>query len=196
MFLCSDFIKISELDLTEWFLLVNGEQDVNPTEEEDGEALYELLPNGDMSDISSDAKEKSEMPDCKDSNAASWRTEDTLNLQRSIIEDIRSVLIMSPFRLIFCHVVLSWRRQTILVSFSSDRKHEFGIGVELDAKSQKLMQIQQERLGRSLDRLSTELYSKDTHFVLELIQVPSAVFSFPKMTVNLVCQLVLFYFHL
>lgn len=58
------------------------------------------------------------------------------------------------------------------------------------------MQVQQERLGRSLDRLSTELYSKDTHFVLELIQVPPAVFPFPKMTVNLVSQLVLFYFHL
>lgn len=55
------------------------------------------------------------------------------------------------------------------------------------------MQIQQERLGRSLDRLSTELYSKDTHFVLELIQVASAVFSFPKMTQNHVCQLLLFF---
>lgn len=30
--------------------------------------------------------------------------------------------------------------------------------------------MQQERLGRSLDRLSKDLYSKDTHFVLELIQ--------------------------
>lgn len=107
MFLSSDYIKISELDLAEWFLLVNGEQDINPTEEEDGEALYELLPNGDLSDTSGEAEKKSEMPDCKDSNAASWSTEDTLNLQRSIIEDIRSVLIMSPFRLIFCHVVLS-----------------------------------------------------------------------------------------
>ncbi|XP_054612764.1 uncharacterized protein wu:fj29h11 isoform X2 [Dunckerocampus dactyliophorus] len=50
------------------------------------------------------------------------------------------------------------------------RKNEFGIGVELTAEGQKLMQVQQDRLGRSLDRLSTELYSKDTHFVLELIQ--------------------------
>lgn len=32
------------------------------------------------------------------------------------------------------------------------------------------MKIQQERLGRSLDRLSKDLYNKDTHFVLELIQ--------------------------
>ncbi|KAG7491801.1 hypothetical protein MATL_G00007700 [Megalops atlanticus] len=50
------------------------------------------------------------------------------------------------------------------------RKTEFGIGVELNEEVQKLMKVQQERLGRSLDRLSTELYSKDTHFVLELIQ--------------------------
>lgn len=55
--------------------------------------------------------------------------------------------------------------------FLSDRKSEFGIGVKLTAEGQKLMQVHQERLGRSLDRLSTELYSKDTHFVLELIQV-------------------------
>ena len=32
------------------------------------------------------------------------------------------------------------------------------------------MKIQREREGRSLHRLSTELYSKDTHFVLELVQ--------------------------
>ncbi|CAG14733.1 unnamed protein product, partial [Tetraodon nigroviridis] len=115
-----------------------GEEDLKPMAEEEEDELYELLPNGETSDVSSEAEEKSEMAECEDSNAASCQTEDTLNFQRSIIEDIR--------------------------------KHEFGIGVELNAESQKLMQTQQERLGRSLDRLSTELYSKDTHFVLELIQ--------------------------
>ncbi|XP_050980031.1 uncharacterized protein wu:fj29h11 isoform X2 [Labeo rohita] len=50
------------------------------------------------------------------------------------------------------------------------RKTEFGIGVELNEEGQNLMKKQQARLGRSLERLSTELYSKDTHFVLELIQ--------------------------
>ncbi|XP_053367661.1 uncharacterized protein wu:fj29h11 isoform X2 [Clarias gariepinus] len=50
------------------------------------------------------------------------------------------------------------------------RKNEFGIGVELNEAGQNLMKKQQARLGRSLERLSTELYSKDTHFVLELIQ--------------------------
>lgn len=51
------------------------------------------------------------------------------------------------------------------------RKNEFGVGVELNEAGQNLMKKQQARLGRSLERLSTELYSKDTHFVLELIQV-------------------------
>lgn len=41
----------------------------------------------------------------------------------------------------------------------------------MTAKGQKLIEKNQDRLGRSLERLSTELYSKDTHFVLELIQV-------------------------
>lgn len=63
--------------------------------------------------------------------------------------------------------------------FFSDRKSAFGIGIELNAECQRLIQVQQERQGRSLDRLATELYSKDTHFVLELIQVASVFFS-PK----------------
>ncbi|XP_062381766.1 uncharacterized protein wu:fj29h11 isoform X2 [Sardina pilchardus] len=50
------------------------------------------------------------------------------------------------------------------------RRSDFGVGVELNEEGQRLMQVHQERLGRSLQRLSTELYSKDTHFVLELIQ--------------------------
>uniref|UniRef100_UPI00398E4A41 uncharacterized protein isoform X2 n=1 Tax=Pristiophorus japonicus TaxID=55135 RepID=UPI00398E4A41 len=50
------------------------------------------------------------------------------------------------------------------------RKNEFGIGIELNDVGKRLMEVQQNRLGRSLERLSTELYSKDTHFVLELIQ--------------------------
>ncbi|XP_067914661.1 uncharacterized protein wu:fj29h11 isoform X3 [Heterodontus francisci] len=50
------------------------------------------------------------------------------------------------------------------------RKNEFGIGIELNDEGKKLMEVHQNRLGRSLERLSAELYSKDTHFVLELIQ--------------------------
>lgn len=50
------------------------------------------------------------------------------------------------------------------------RRDEFGVGVDLPEDGQKLMVKQQERQGRSLDRLSKDLYSKDTHFVLELIQ--------------------------
>ena len=50
------------------------------------------------------------------------------------------------------------------------RREEFGMGVELDAASSQLRHKQNERIGRALQRLSQELYSKDTHFVLELVQ--------------------------
>lgn len=50
------------------------------------------------------------------------------------------------------------------------RQEEFGIGIELDAASSSLRHRQNERIGRALQRLSQELYSKDTHFVLELVQ--------------------------
>ena len=52
----------------------------------------------------------------------------------------------------------------------SIRHEEFGIGVELDSKQQMVASKQREREGRGIKRLSLELYSKDTHFVLELIQ--------------------------
>ena len=50
------------------------------------------------------------------------------------------------------------------------RKEEFGLNVELGEDGKKLLLKQQERLGRSLERLSQDLYSKDTHFILELVQ--------------------------
>lgn len=50
------------------------------------------------------------------------------------------------------------------------RQEEFGFNVELNEDGARLLTKQQERLGRSLERLSKDLYSKDTHFVLELIQ--------------------------
>lgn len=49
-------------------------------------------------------------------------------------------------------------------------KVEFGIGVELDAVGTGLRQKSNDRLGRALQRLSQDLYSKDVHFVLELVQ--------------------------
>jgi len=52
----------------------------------------------------------------------------------------------------------------------SIRHEEFGIGIELDSEQQKVASKQREREGRGIKRLSLELYSKDTHFVLELIQ--------------------------
>lgn len=52
------------------------------------------------------------------------------------------------------------------------REDEFGVGLqdELTEKQLKISNKQTEREGRSLQRLSQELYSRDTHFVLELIQ--------------------------
>ena len=50
------------------------------------------------------------------------------------------------------------------------RREDFGIGMELGEKESKLVQRQREREGRGLHRLSTELYTRDTHFVLELVQ--------------------------
>lgn len=50
------------------------------------------------------------------------------------------------------------------------REKQFGVGVELDPRGEAMLKTYREREGRSLDRLSKELYTKDSHFVLELIQ--------------------------
>ena len=50
------------------------------------------------------------------------------------------------------------------------RREDFGIGFELGEEVSKVVNKQREREGRGLHRLSTELYSRDTHFVLELVQ--------------------------
>ena len=52
----------------------------------------------------------------------------------------------------------------------SIRSEDFGIGLELEGPQKEVAQKQRQREGRGLQRLSKELYSKDTHFVLELIQ--------------------------
>ena len=52
----------------------------------------------------------------------------------------------------------------------SIRSEEFGMGLELDGRQRQVAEKQRQREGRGLQRLSKELYSKDTHFVLELIQ--------------------------
>ena len=53
---------------------------------------------------------------------------------------------------------------------STIRREEFGVGLELNQHQMRIANKQKEREGRGLQRLSRELYSKDTHFVLELIQ--------------------------
>uniref|UniRef100_A0A3Q3K307 HTH OST-type domain-containing protein n=1 Tax=Monopterus albus TaxID=43700 RepID=A0A3Q3K307_MONAL len=138
-------VEQTKVILNCYFLLVNDEEDLKNEEEEDGEELYELasLPNGVISDVSSEAEggQDEEQSEMFDSNE-----KDAASCQSETTLDLQRALI------------------------EDIRKSEFGIGVELTAEGQKLMQVHQDRLGRSLERLSTELYSKDTHFVLELIQ--------------------------
>ncbi|CAF0729244.1 unnamed protein product, partial [Didymodactylos carnosus] len=50
------------------------------------------------------------------------------------------------------------------------RREKFGIGIELSSEGQQLTDALKALVGRSLDRLSKELYNTDMHFVLELIQ--------------------------
>ena len=52
----------------------------------------------------------------------------------------------------------------------SIRSEDFGVGLELEGRQKEVAHKQRQREGRGLQRLSKELYSKDTHFVLELIQ--------------------------
>ena len=62
------------------------------------------------------------------------------------------------------------RRQYCQTFIGDIRREQFGIGVEFGEKELKLINVHREREGRSLHRLSRELYTKDSHFVLELIQ--------------------------
>lgn len=50
------------------------------------------------------------------------------------------------------------------------RRYEFGIGVKTDERTQKTLKAQYEREARAIERLSSELYTRDSHFFLELLQ--------------------------
>ncbi|RLN95527.1 hypothetical protein BBJ28_00007485 [Nothophytophthora sp. Chile5] len=51
------------------------------------------------------------------------------------------------------------------------RKTQFGVGLEIqDEATTSVLHMQQQRLERALKRLSDELYSENTHFMLELLQ--------------------------
>ncbi|GER41663.1 histidine kinase [Striga asiatica] len=52
----------------------------------------------------------------------------------------------------------------------SIRKEEFGIDSSLSAVENNMLEKQHARLGRALHCLSQELYSQDSHFLLELVQ--------------------------
>ncbi|KAL2634648.1 hypothetical protein R1flu_006127 [Riccia fluitans] len=50
------------------------------------------------------------------------------------------------------------------------RHNEFGIGQDIQGTHSDLLAKQHARMGRALHRLSSDLYSQDSHFVLELVQ--------------------------
>ncbi|XP_035841835.1 protein NO VEIN isoform X2 [Helianthus annuus] len=50
------------------------------------------------------------------------------------------------------------------------RREEFGLDPEISAKEDSILKKQHARLGRALHCLSQELYSQDSHFLLELVQ--------------------------
>ncbi|KVH90986.1 protein of unknown function DUF3883 [Cynara cardunculus var. scolymus] len=60
----------------------------------------------------------------------------------------------------------------------SIRREEFGLDSDISAKEDSILKKQHARLGRALHCLSQELYSQDSHFLLELV---SASFSLPSM---------------
>lgn len=64
----------------------------------------------------------------------------------------------------------STKEQECRAVVDSIRRDEFGIGIEFPPEHRQMMENQRSREGRGLHRLSSELYSKDTHFVLELVQ--------------------------
>ncbi|XP_028393815.1 uncharacterized protein LOC114518092 [Dendronephthya gigantea] len=66
--------------------------------------------------------------------------------------------------------ISSAREQECQAVVDSIRRDEFGIGIEFPPEHRQMMENQRSREGRGLHRLSSELYSKDTHFVLELVQ--------------------------
>lgn len=66
--------------------------------------------------------------------------------------------------------MITVKQQECRAVVDSIRRDNFGIGIEFPPEHRQMMENQRSREGRGLHRLSSELYSKDTHFVLELVQ--------------------------
>ncbi|XP_033634434.1 uncharacterized protein LOC117295789 isoform X1 [Asterias rubens] len=128
----------------------------NDNEEEETTGLREEL-EGECPETSSTTSEKVTLESEDSLDALS----DSLKSETELPEDVIPPVQLTPFQ----ESVLDCKKIV-----DSIRKEEFGIGMELEEEAQGLMIRHQERIGRSLKRLSEELYSKDTHFVLELIQ--------------------------
>ncbi|XP_076948185.1 protein NO VEIN-like [Bidens hawaiensis] len=70
-------------------------------------------------------------------------------------------------------------KQNLAISINEDestmiieriRREEFGLDSNISAKEDSILKKQHARLGRALHCLSQELYSQDSHFLLELVQ--------------------------
>ena len=55
-------------------------------------------------------------------------------------------------------------------SIQSILRTEFGVGADLSDEGKLLHRTSSSRMGRAIERLASDLYSTDVHFVLELIQ--------------------------
>ena len=121
-----------------------------------------FLITGEMSEISSNPSEKVS-PEIADLESADdeMSTDEQSESETETEPEPEPQIDLTPYQqsVLDCKTVID-----------SILKDEFGIGMELNEETQRLMNRHQERMGRSLKRLSEELYSKDTHFVLELIQ--------------------------
>ncbi|EYU42938.1 hypothetical protein MIMGU_mgv1a000065mg [Erythranthe guttata] len=62
------------------------------------------------------------------------------------------------------------REKDSTIVIESIRREEFGLDTNLSASESSILQKQHARLGRALHCLSQELYSQDSHFLLELVQ--------------------------
>ncbi|XP_020574949.1 uncharacterized protein LOC110020982 [Phalaenopsis equestris] len=63
-----------------------------------------------------------------------------------------------------------FRMQDAAVFIETIRREEFGLNSALGTAERNLLKKQHARLGRALQCLSQELYSQDSHFILELVQ--------------------------
>ncbi|XP_053402751.1 uncharacterized protein LOC123550539 [Mercenaria mercenaria] len=163
-------IQILPPDAEELFGEVNPDQEEEEEEvemfEDDGTEDVDEILAGDLgkdkaTQKDSDTSKKTEDTDIKDKKTEEKELDVTegTNEDVTLNEETKQDVADEQLQTKLCEDVVN-----------QIRRDEFGVGIHLSEDGQRLMRVQQERLGRSLDRLSKDLYSKDTHFVLELVQ--------------------------